>query len=180
MAKGELTIILDPKDLEKMNQCLEALTELERVPVLQKGFQEGTRLFVKQGKVNLEASLSTDPHNVASAAYMAKKHGGSLRNAFGTWTKKHFVSKSTREKTVKGYAGFYRKKGGGIAHMPDSGTKERWTKKGYYRGSVSKGAPKTGSQFWHRAVASKGAEALNTLMDSIKKSILLIIQTKYS
>ena len=176
MAKGEMTIALNEKDLARMNKILDSLTELERVAALQKGMSEAVQLFKRQGQSNLEATTLVHPHNVRMAEYMAKKHGGSLKNAFGTWTKKHFRGNGTREKTVAGYAGFYKKKGGGIAHMPDAGTKPRYTKQGWYRGTVRKGGANSGSRFWHRAVETKGGEALYELFESVRKSIMMILQ----
>ena len=166
MAKGELTLELDEKDLARMNGILNGLSQIEREAVVQKGLQEGVRIFIKQGKSNLKRTLSKSPHNVAMARKMAAKRGGGLAKSFTT---------STKRKAISGYAGFRRSTGGGISHLVDSGTNPRWTSKGYYRGSVSKGNPKTGSRFWRTAVQSKGTEALNELMDSIKKSVNTII-----
>lgn len=167
MAKGELTIALDEKDLVRMRNILQNLTEIEKQAVIHKGLQEGVKVFVKQGKSNLKRTLSTNPHNVAMARKMAAKRGGGLSRSFTT---------STKRKAVSGYAGFRRSTGGGIAHLVDSGTVQRWTSSGFYRGSVSKGNPNTGSRFWRSAVETKGTAAMNELFDSIQKSVNQIIR----
>lgn len=159
MAQGELTITLSDQDYERVKSIMQGLTELQKSAVIQKGLQEGTRVLVVQGKQNLMTSLSKDPVNV-------KARKGNLERSFTTRTKKNRLS---------GYAGFKRP-GGASAHLVDKGTDNRWTKSGAYRGSVSKKSPYTGSRFWTRAVETQSQNALNTLVESIEKSIDKIVQ----
>lgn len=158
---------MDEKDLARMDRIMAGLGKIEREAVLQQGLKEGVKIFVNQGKQNLRRTISRNPNNVIMARKLALRRGGGLAKSFTT---------STKRKTVVGYAGFKRSTGGGIAHLVDSGTAPRWTTAGAYRGSVSKGAPNTGSRFWRSAVESKGREAVNELMDSVGKSIQKIIQ----
>ena len=157
MAKGDLTIALDEYDYAKINAALSQFSQIERDAIVQRGLQEGVKLFIKQGKIPLRSSLSHEPQNV-------KMRKGNLEKSFTTKTKK---------KVGKAYAGF--NKNGHHAHLVDSGTEKRWTKKGAYRGSVSKSAPKTGSRFWHNAFEQQKNAAVQELMDSIKLSINKII-----
>lgn len=157
MARNDLTISLDYNDYAKINSVLSQFSQIERDAIVLKGMQEGVRLFVKQGKSNLKSTLSSEPQNV-------KMRKGNLERAFSTKVKK---------KLGKAYAGFNKK--GHHAHLVDAGTKKRWTSKGYYRGSVSKNAPKTGSNFWHRAFEQQKNAATRELMDSIYLSANKII-----
>ena len=158
MAGGELTITLNQGDYTALQNALSQMSKIEQDAIVNRGLQEGTRLFVKQGKINLKSTLSTEPQNV-------KMRNGNLEKSFSTKVKK---------KQGKGYAGF--NKFGHHAHLVDSGTEKRWTKKGAYRGSISKSAPKTGSQFWHNAFKQRKDQAAKELMDSVRKSINKIIE----
>ena len=154
MAQGEFTITLDEADYRHVMTQLEKLSELEKQAVVQRGLQEGVNIIVKEGRKNLKNRLSTDPVNVA-------KRKGNLIKSIGTKTVK---------KKMKGYGGF-RRPGGNAAHLVDRGTEKRWTKKGAYRGSVSKGSPNTGNRFWTDAFQAKKDEAAMELMESIRISI---------
>lgn len=160
MAQGDLTLQLSENDYQAIQNIMEGLSELEKSAVIERGLKEGTRILVAQGKTNLMMKLSRDPVNVR-----ARK--GNLEKSFTTKTKK---------KRMSGYAGFARP-GGNAAHLVDRGTVERWTKKGYYRGSVSKGSPQTGNRFWTMAVEQKGQAALEELCNSIEESVNTIINS---
>lgn len=136
---------------------------------MNKGLQEGVKIFIKAGKSAYNATKSKNPHNVRMAAKMAAKRGGGLAKSFSTFYKK---------KRTSAYAGFKRSTGGGIAHMVDRGTAERYTSRMFYRGSVSKGSPNTGSRFWTNAVQKNGDRAINELMDSVNKSINTILNAR--
>lgn len=87
--------------------------------------------------------------------------------------RKSFTIKVTRRKKIgRNYAltGFKRPKGA-HAHLIDRGTKKRWTSKGYYRGSVSRGRPQTGSLFFTDAVQTEGPRALNNLVSVIQSEL---------
>ena len=148
---------------------LKAMSELERAAVVHKGLQEGVKVFIRAGKSSFQQTKSRNPHNVAMAKKMAVKRGGGLAKSFSTFS---------RKKRTSAYAGFKRSTGGGIAHMVDRGTGERYTSKGFYRGSVSKGSPNTGSRFWTNAVQRNGNKAVQELMDSVNKSIRAILNQR--
>lgn len=154
MAQEGLTITLDEADYKYVMGQLTKLSELEKSAVVQRGLQEGIAVIVNQGKRNLRARLSNDPVNIR-----ARK--GNLYKSIG---------RKTIKKKLKGYGGFKRP-GGNAAHLVDRGTEKRWTKKGAYRGSVSKGSPNTGSRFWTDAFLAKKNEAAMELMESVRKSI---------
>ncbi len=148
---------------------LSEMSELEKQAIVNKGLQEGVKIFIKAGKSAFQQTKSRVPHNVAMARKMAVKRGGGLAKSFSTFSKK---------KRQSAYAGFKRSTGGGIAHMVDRGTGERYTSAGFYRGSVSKGNPNTGSRFWTNAVQNNGTRAVNELMDSVNKSIKAILNQR--
>ena len=154
MAQGELTITLDKADYEHVMKQLSKMEELEKQAVVQRGLQEGIQVIIKQGRTNLKNRLSNKPVNVA-------RRTGRLFASIG---------RNIIKKKLKGYGGFKRP-GGAAAHLVDRGTENRWTKKGAYRGSVSKGAPNTGNRFWTDAFNAKKEQAAQELMDSINKSL---------
>lgn len=150
---GNFTMTLDEMDFNRVVQILTDLTSLERSKVVRKGLHEGGKVFVTEGKKNLKARLSSEPVNV-------KNRKGNLIKAF---------KEKVYPRKTKVHAGFGKK--GHHAHLVDRGTVKRYTKKGAYRGSVSKGRPKTGNMFWTDAFNAKKQEAAKVLMDSIKREI---------
>ena len=160
MAQGGMTITLDNADYRRIMDLLFTLSDFEKDAIIRRGLQEGARVFVRQGKSNLAQTLSSDPANV-------RMRKGNLIKSFRT---------KVNMKKQKVHAGF--DKHGHHAHLVDSGTVQRWTRAGAYRGSVSKGSPKTGSKFWRNAFEMKKQEAANELMDSVYQSINKIMQNK--
>jgi hypothetical protein len=153
MPNGNLTITLDERELRELNRRLSELSKTEQRTAIAKALRNGISAIMRQGKINLAATdLKT-----------GKK--GNLKNSFAI--------KLDRKRSIS-YAGFKRPKGA-VAHLVDRGTKARYTKKGYYRGTVQKRGPNTGSQFWTDAVESKGIEAVNTLMDTIYNEVARIM-----
>ena len=151
---GELTITLSEAEYIHTMEQLSKLSKLEEQAAVQKGLQEGVSVIAKEGRKTLKSTLSREPSRIKAREYMAAKRGGSLLRSIGTRTVK---------KQVKGYAGFRRL--GHHAHLVDTGTGERFTKSGYYRGKV------LGSKFWRTAFNNKKNEAANQLMESIRKTI---------
>lgn len=153
MANGELTMQLDREDYMAVMNALNEMTELEREASVAKGLQEGARIIAKAGKVMLKATLSKEPQNV-------RMQTGNLYKSIGV---------KVRKKDMKAYAGF--RKGGNHAHLVSDGTEKRYTKRGFYRGSVSKGHPNTGSRFWRKAFESTKDAAAKEVVDSIKQTL---------
>lgn len=152
---GELTIELHKEDINRLENILYGLTELEKSSVIDKGLKDATTVLLNEGRRNLKQSLSRDPVNV-------EKRTGALYRSF---------TNNIRRKKMTGYAGFKRP-GGAPAHLVDSGTVERWTKAGAYRGKV------VGTKFWRRAVDTKTVEAIETLFDSVEQSITQIVNNE--
>lgn len=154
MAKGGMTLVLDKATYQEMQRKLKMLEEVDKTAAVSKGLQEGAKPIVAEGKVNLASRNKRG----------TKAKSAHLANSFATSLKK-------KDSSIR--IGF-RRPGGAAAHLVDKGTAERYTKKGYYRGSVSKGNPKHGSRFWTDAVLSKGQEALEILADAINQEIIKI------
>lgn len=154
MAKGELTIVLDEKDLQKMNAVLDGYSKVDQNTIIQGALRQGMQVIVTEGQANLAARN--------------KKKTGNLARSF---------KMTTNKKKAYSLGGFKRGKDGGAhAHLIDRGTDKRFTRKGYYRGSISRGNPNHGSGFWSDAVATKGQEGLNTLMNAIYDTLNTINQ----
>lgn len=161
MANSELTITLDEKDYQRMQNILSGLDEVDQAKAIQSSLKEGMKILIAQGKTNL--------------ASRNKVVSGNLKKSF---------SISVNRKKAFSLGGFKRSSGkkeiggGNHSYLVDKGTKNRYTKKGYYRGSVSKGRPNTGSEFWTDAVQTQGDAALNRLMDAIYESVDKIMANK--
>jgi len=147
MASGELTIVLDKADYDRVQRWLSEFSTADQKSIVQNALRIGAKSLQAAGKSNL--------------AQRNKVHTGHLKKSFGMRVVK---------KRSYALVGFKRP-GGAASYLVDRGTKKRWTTKGYYRGSVSKGKPNTGSMFWTDAVNTEGRVALNKIMDAIYKSL---------
>lgn len=143
---GDFSFTVDQDDYIRLMKTMSDLSKLEREAVINKGLKEGLTIIKNQGK-----------QNIASSGL--KIRTGNLAGSFTV---------STKKKDLRGYTGFKRPKGN-VAHILDRGTKMRYTKSGASRGMIK------GNYFWTKAVEEKSAKAQEELMDSVKKSIQLII-----
>ena len=147
MANKDFTIGFDESQLIAILNSLQGMEGVDKIDAIMNSLSKGVGLVIRQGKSNL------------SSRNKSKK--GNLKKSFG---------KKRVKKWVSVYGGFRRSGGykGNHAHLVDRGTAERWTKKGYYRGSVSKGRPNTGSRFWTDAINSKADAAMEKTMNVVK------------
>lgn len=150
-----MTLTLNKEEYERLIKTLDEAGDLDTSPAVQKGLREGANAIKNAGKANLASRNKVKTGNL----------------------KRSMTIKVTRRKKVgSNYAlsGFKRSSGknavhgGNHAYLVDRGTVERYTKKGYYRGSVSKGRPKTGSMFFTDAVDREGPRALDRLTTIIE------------
>ena len=109
-------------------------------------------VIVSQGKANLAASHKVRTGNLSSS-----------------WTIRTYTKKAMAR------GGFTKK--GHHAHLIDRGTDERYTKKGAYRGSISKGNPNHGSLFYTSAVHMRADDALQELERGVYEEIKRILTT---
>ena len=146
MAK-ELTIELDKNDYQRAMRMLESMDKVSQKQVIQRALRTGMQTIIDAGKANL--------------ASRNKEKTGNLKRSFGI-----------RVNRSKGYAlGGHKRPAGAHSYLIDRGTKKRYTSKGYYRGSISKGNPKHGTLYWTDAVNSHGEQALNSLMNAIYQAL---------
>lgn len=143
MAKSDLTITISESDYQALEQALEKLSNVDKSNAVAQGLRQGMQIIATAGKANLQQRNN--------------KKTGNLLSSIGVR-----VQKGKR----RSYSGFRRPKGA-HAHMINFGVAKRWTKKGYYRGSISKAAPYTGTKFWSDAVEQNKEAAVNTLMNAI-------------
>lgn len=154
MANRDFTIGFDETQLIAFLNSLQGMEGVDKIDAIMNSLSKGVGLITRQGKSNLSSRN--------------KSKTGNLKKSFG---------KKRVKKWVSVYGGFRRSGGfkGNHAHLVDRGTDERWTKKGYYRGSVSKGKPNTGSNFWTDAINSKAGAAMDKTKSVLKTEMEKII-----
>lgn len=158
MAKnGDFTFELDEKDYQALQRMLTGVSNVDQRKAILQALKQGARAIARVGKKNLKSKN--------------KKKTGNLLGSINT--------KAIR-KIVSAYAGFKRSgvKKGNHAHLVDRGTAKRWTKKGAYRGSVSRVSPYTGTKFWTTAVQTEAPEAMRRVTDIIYDELSKITSRK--
>lgn len=142
----DFTFELDEKDYQALQNMLAGIADVDKRRAIMGALLQGAKAIAKVGKSNLRNRN--------------KKKTGNLLGSITT--------KAIR-KVASAYAGFKRSgaRKGNHAHLVDRGTAKRWTKKGAYRGSVSKRAVYTGTQFWTSAVQGEGPAAIKRVTDVI-------------
>lgn len=154
MAKGDLTLELDKVSYQKFMNIISSMEKVEQTQVVRSALQTAIQTIINTGKQNLNTRNGVKTGNL----------------------KKSFTRKVVAKKAVA-YGGFRRSapgkrvKGANHSYLVDRGTTNRWTNKGAFRGSVSKGRPNSGSMFWTDAVQSQGPVAMNRLMDAIYRAL---------
>lgn len=158
MANGNMSFTFSERELQKLYEILEEISMVDRNKVIINALRSGTQKIVSGGKKNLASRNNTN---------RPKKKGGHLIKSFKT---------SSSKKKVVAYAGFSRTglNKGNHAHLVDRGTVKRWTKKGKYTGSVSRGNPQTGTMFWTDSVMAQGPKTMDNLRSTIYRELLKI------
>ena len=154
---GEFSFTFDKRRLEELQRMLGEMSDVDKRQAITASLRRTTRNMVQGGKRNL--------------ASRNKKKTGHRSKSFKT---------SSTKKMVVAYAGFSRsgENKGNHAHLIDRGTVKRWTKKGYYRGSVSKTSPRTGTKFWTDSVNAQGQKGLQNLSNTIYKELVKITRRR--
>lgn len=145
-----MSFTFSEKDYAELQKLLGEISDVDQRGAIIGSLRRATRNIVIGGKSNL------------SSRNKVKK--GNLSNSFRT---------SSSKKKVVAYAGFNRSGAhkGNHAHLVDRGTDKRWTKKGAYRGSISKGSPNKGSMFWTDSVMAQGPKAMENLKNTIYQEL---------
>jgi hypothetical protein len=157
MAKGNFTFDINKEDWAKLQSAVNGLNKVDGNQAIMNSLAVGMRQLTSKGKSNLMASGNV-------------KKGHLLKS----------IGNKRMKKWMSVYGGFKRSgpHRGNHAHLIDRGTDKRYTKKGYYRGSVSKGSPNTGSRFWTRAAEMEGPKIMEKTLNVIYKEVDKIIRKK--
>lgn len=158
MSSGNMTFTFSEREYAELQKILGDISDVDKRQAIVATLKRATRNMVAGGKRNLASRNNTK---------RPKKKGGHLIKSFKT---------SSSKKKVVAYAGFDRSGAnkGNHAHLVDRGTVKRWTKKDYYRGSVSKGTPNKGSNFWTDSVMAQGPKAMVSLRETIFQELVKI------
>ena len=154
MPRGDMTFELDKVTYQKFMNIMDSIDKVEQSAIVRYTLTNAVETIIKAGKSNLEARN--------------KSKTGNLKKSF---------TRSVSAKKAVAYAGFRRSspgkriQGANHSYLVDRGTVKRYTRKGAYRGSVSRGLPNHGSRFWTDAVQSQGPTAMNKLMNAIYASL---------
>jgi hypothetical protein len=150
MAKGGMSFTFSEKDYVELQRMLEGIANVDQKQAIINSLKRSTRNMIIGGKANLTSRNKVKKGNLS----------------------KSFRASSSKKKVVA-YAGFNRSGAhkGNHAHLVDRGTDKRWTKKGAYRGSISKGTPNKGSMFWTDSVMAQGPKAMENLKNTIYQEL---------
>ena len=157
MSSGNMSFTFSEKEYAELQRIMGDISDVDKRQAIIGALRRATRNIVAGGKRNLESRN--------------KKKTGHLSKSFKT---------TSIKKRVSAYAGFARsgENKGNHAHLVDRGTTKRWTKKGYYRGSVSKDTPNKGSNFWTDSVMAQGPKAMENLKNTIFQELVKIINRR--
>ena len=148
-----MSFTFSEREYAMLQQILGNISDVDKRMAITNTLKRATRNIVLGGKKNL--------------ASRNKVKTGNLSKSFKT---------TSSRKRVVAYAGFSRSGAnkGNHAHLVDRGTTKRWTKKGRYTGSVSKGQPNKGTNFWTDSVMAQGPKAMENLKETIFKELAKI------
>lgn len=144
---GQFKFTLNEQEYQAVVRKLGELSNVEQKGVIRSALKQSGNILINAGKSSFLAKN--------------KKKTGNLYRSFTSQYKK---------KNSGILIGFRRGKGlGNHAHLINYPTKERWTKKGYYRGKIAgTERGKTGATyFWSDVVQVKGNEAMERIMEAV-------------
>lgn len=137
-------------NIERVYALVDELKAVDRNRAIRSGMIEGAKVLVRLGRKNLRAR--NDEHTGNLLQSMRWK---SARNSLAVYAG---FERSYKFQALKGV--------GNHAHLVDRGTKDRYTKKGYYRGKMP------ASYFWTDTRNEGGGEA----MRHIEKGIINMVE----
>lgn len=144
---GQFKFSLNEAEYQAVMRKLSELSKVEQKGIIKSAMKQAGNILITAGK--------------ASFLERNKKKTGNLYRSFTSQYKK---------KNSGILIGFRRGKGlGNHAHLINYPTKERYTKKGYYRGRIAGTENgKTGATyFWSDVVQVKGNQAMDNLMQAV-------------
>lgn len=145
-------------ELELLNlpRVIKVLQEVQHFPEVDKGTTEslklGARYLIRKGKLRLRQRMKSGSKGVT----------GNLLNSF------KFRIKKKNKGVLTGFKGG--KGGGNHSWLIDQGTKDRWTRKGYFRGRVHR---KTGigNKFWSDTRTQEVNNAMRIVLIKLQETI---------
>lgn len=153
MKTSDLDVELELLNLPKV---IKVLQEVQHFPEVEKGtkdaLRDGARYLLRKGRTRLRQRMKSGTKGVT----------GNLLRSF-----KYTIKKKNRGVL----AGFKGGKGGGNhSWLIDKGTKDRYTKKGYFRGRVHR---KTGigNKFWTDTRKSESNNAMRIVLVKLQETV---------
>ena len=153
MKTSDLDVELELLNLPKV---IKVLQEVQHFPEVEKGtkdaLRDGARYLLRKGRTRLRQRMKSGTKGVT----------GNLLRSF-----KYTIKKKNRGVL----AGFKGGKGGGNhSWLIDKGTKDRYTKKGYFRGRVHR---KTGigNKFWTDTRNSESNNAMRIVLVKLQETV---------
>lgn len=124
-------------DINRVHFAISELRDIDKSKVIKEGLRKATRFLVNKGRANIKVSRSGNLYKSMTNKIKRRKLGA-----------------------LAGFGAL-----GRHAHLVDSGTQKRYTKKGYYRGAVK------GNKFWEQTVDTNYSQALEILYDGIERAV---------
>ena len=138
--------ILNP---EAIHGLIEGLNDFEKDKAVKAGLRKGAQVLVRGGRKRLRSSL--------------------LDNRKGTGNLMRSIAPRVKRRKLGALAGF-RRPMGNHSHLLDRGTKDRYTKKGAYRGRMK------ATLFWAQTHDSDMSKAVTEVVTGIEKAVNRIKQ----
>lgn len=129
-------------DINRIYLAISELSDVDQNKIIKRGLRKGSKYLVDRGKANIK-----------------NRRTGNLYNSLVNKVKKRKLG------ALAGFSVL-----GKHAHLIDSGTSDRYTSSGFYRGKI------TGNYFWTESVSSSNNEALEMLYNSIEDAVNKIIE----
>ena len=142
-------IKVEIKNIERVYALVDELKGVDRNRAIRSGMIQGAKVFTRLGRKNLRAR--NDEHTGNLLQSMRWK---SARNSLAVYAG---FERSYKFQALKGV--------GNHAHLVDRGTKDRYTKKGHYRGKMP------ASYFWTDTRNEGGGEAMRHIERGIRNMV---------
>ena len=142
-------IKVEIKNIERVYALVDELKGVDQNRAIRSGMIQGAKVFTRLGRKNLRAR--NDEHTGNLLQSMRWK---SARNSLAVYAG---FERSYKFQALKGV--------GNHAHLVDRGTKDRYTKKGYYRGKMP------ASYFWTDTRNEGGGEAMRHIERGIRNMV---------
>ena len=142
-------IKVEIKNIERVYALVDELKGVDQNRAIRSGMIQGAKVFTRLGRKNLRAR--NDEHTGNLLQSMRWK---SARNSLAVYAG---FERSYKFEALKGV--------GNHAHLVDRGTKDRYTKKGYYRGKMP------ASYFWTDTRNEGGGEAMRHIERGIRNMV---------